>query len=60
MPNYGFGTVEPLQTVILAIMFSAQFEDIPEIELIPMKTCYNIHFNIVVDTIKNLGGIQQV
>lgn len=59
MPNYGFGAVKPMQTVILTILFSPRFEDIPEAQLIPMKTCYNYNFTIAVDTIKNLGGIKE-
>lgn len=59
MPNYGFGAVKPMQTVIVTVLFSPRFEDIPEVELIPMKTCYNFNFTIVVDTIKNLGGIKE-
>lgn len=60
MPNYGFGVVDPWQTVILTIIFSPKFEDIPETELIAMKMCYNVTFNLVVDTVKNLGGIKEV
>lgn len=52
--------MEPWQTVILSVLFSPTFEDIPQTELIAKKLCYNVCFQISVNTIKNLGGIKEV
>lgn len=41
-------------------MFSPKFEDILETELVAQNICYNVNFQIIVNTIKNLGGIKEV
>lgn len=58
-PNYGFGEIKPFETKELTLAFSPTTRDIPKYETECEEANTTISFQIIANTIKNLGGINE-
>ncbi|KAK4878049.1 hypothetical protein RN001_010555 [Aquatica leii] len=60
MPNFGFGEIMPHETKTLTLSFNPEPKDIPNYNLECEYADTSMSYSIVVETLKNLGGIDEV
>lgn len=60
VPDYGFGQILALQKKNLKILFNPQHEDSFSNELEGLEEKSMVEYELVVDTIKNMGGLRKV